>query len=534
MILSDQRFHTANFILTGLLASVSAIYLLTGAVSSAPIKETRHTLAGKIEVERCVSCHAVEKHPSVEGHNILSEACTPCHNGMGRGITMETAHMINDKTDTRRAVRGRSNIDLFSGFSGDTSDGLFSRGEVSAGCLRCHPPQQLPQDASAVSGWRLFVVSGCGRCHQVDQVSAGLTGPDLSALGDVRSKEALMARIATPQADRFYSLMPDFSLQDEQIRNLALFLKGQSKPYLRPAGYRVAQTIPGGLVERFACSACHKYSGDDGQVAPDLDRLGSMRTPEWVAEFVQSPQVLRPGVRMPELGEAGEARRVAAQIMAAKPAKLDSTAPREFYERLCARCHGLTGDGKGLIAANLATTPRCFAQNGAYIRLAGLDKLIDAVQNGIPGTAMQPFVRVMNPPDINACVNDIAKRFAGIDAADKAVDVSVSTRPENLRGQGRVLYVSLCARCHGLEGDQAIRVVHQRFPQPRNLRNRTYMAAIFDDQIFRAIARGIPGTRMKAYQTAVPGTDVRIKASLKGEDIWRLVDHIRGLNQHEG
>lgn len=524
-------FSIINRLLLLLLTvALTAIWLADSSFST-PVKEVHHALAGTTEVERCISCHRPENHPPVAGHDMVSEACTPCHNGMGRGITAATAHPAGEghrqkgqgKRHTRKAAR-----------RDESPDALLAGDAVSAGCLRCHPPQRLPENTAAVQGWRLFTGRACGRCHQVEQVSNGMMGPDLSQIGDIRSLETLKAQIASPQASGLYSRMPALRLTGMERRQLVLFLKGQSHRQLRPAHYQVEQPSSNDPMARQACVGCHKYNGGDGGTGPDLDLIAAMRTPEWVRDFLRDPEALRSGARMSALGNAEEVGLVVARLMQSKPVRLDDPSPRKTYEQFCARCHGLAGDGRGLIAPSLAGAPRIFLNNAGFFRLANRNSLAKSVQNGIPGTAMPPFARLLTETEIKALLADLEYRFAGLGSAMKVADLPVPERLADLRGDGAGLYASSCTRCHGERGDRALHLVKKkRPPQPRNFRNRTYMDAVADQQIFRAIARGIPGTGMKAYQTALPGTGVRQKDNLRDEDVWRLVDHVRRLSRNE-
>ena len=520
--MNNHLLHKINYILLLLLAAVLAASFFSEASPSITVKEVRHTLAGKTEVERCVSCHSAQVHPPTAGHDPMAESCVVCHNGKGLAITAQKAHFDGAEAESR-------NAGLSARAKGHSPNALLTEDEVSAACLRCHPPQQLEPAAAAVQGWRLFNERACGRCHQIDQVSSGAMGPDLSNIGDVRGMTALRTQLAAPQTTGFYSVMPTMPLTDEERRQLALFLQGQSRLDLRPVGYRVEQVQPKDPLARFACLACHKYQANDGGVGPDLNMLSSTRTTEWLSGFLQSPETLRPGARMPALGGTEDVRAVVETFFTSHPRKLTPTSMRETYEQLCARCHGVAGDGMGPIALELATAPRRFLGNPGYFRLVDQSRLRASVQKGIAGTAMAPFAGVLTDGQIDALLDDIARRFAGIAPAEKVMDIGVVDRPAVGPGDGAALYASLCAKCHGETGDQAVRKVHNRFPQPRNLRNRAYMSTLSDHQLFRAIARGIPGTRMKAYQQSLPGTGVRLKADLRDGDIWRLVDHVRSL-----
>ncbi|UTW70339.1 hypothetical protein KHA80_07395 [Anaerobacillus sp. HL2] len=78
--------------------------------------------------------------------------------------------------------------------------------------------------------------------------------------------------------------------------------------------------------------------------------------------------------------------------------------------------------------------------------------------------------------------------------------------------------------------DRSLQVLHQKMPQPRNLANAIYMSEISDEQLFQAIARGIPGTRMKAYQQSIKGSGVNLKQKFTDTEIWSLVEYVRRLS----
>lgn len=133
----DRKISKINSILLLILAALLAAGYFAGAGASGAVKEVRHLLGGKATVERCVSCHDPAGHRPVAGHEPLAEACTPCHNGMGLGVTAESAHPVVGK----------------GGSLGENPEALFAGEAVSVGCLRCHPPQSLP--AESVAGTRL-------------------------------------------------------------------------------------------------------------------------------------------------------------------------------------------------------------------------------------------------------------------------------------------------------------------------------------------------------------------------------------------
>ena len=54
---------------------------------------------------------------------------------------------------------------------------------VQASCYRCHDLKPLPGAEKAWEGFQLFSMNACDTCHNVDGLSGGIYGPDLSAVG---------------------------------------------------------------------------------------------------------------------------------------------------------------------------------------------------------------------------------------------------------------------------------------------------------------------------------------------------------------
>ena len=55
--------------------------------------------------------------------------------------------------------------------------------------------------------------------------------------------------------------------------------------------------------------SCHQYSAGDGKAAdraPDLGLAPQRLDPAWVASFLQDPDVMLPGTRMPQFFAGGQ------------------------------------------------------------------------------------------------------------------------------------------------------------------------------------------------------------------------------------
>lgn len=542
VIKSDRSVRVLNFALLLLLGGLLTVVFFLEKKDAKTVKEIRHSFGSRQIVERCITCHDTASHKAVAGHKITEESCTLCHNGMGRGVTIETAHMTDYEPELRKREKNNALMkrkkrllsNLPSGFSGENPDALLSGEYTSAGCLRCHPPQTLPAGLPAVRGWKLFTDKGCGRCHTINGVSSGSKGPELTRIGDTLSLETLSLRIKNPQYAGFFSIMPAFSLSDSETSSLSVFLKGQSKLYVRPMDYRVKSAEEeNNPIVRFKCAACHKVKGKDGGVGPDLDLTYGRRDAEWVKEFLLNPESKRPYSRMPEIGTERDAETIANELLKNPQRAPKPLLPAEQYKVFCSRCHGETGNGKDIIAKNLNAAPRRFLSNKGYFRLISREKLFKSIADGINGTSMLPSKNLLTKKETNALLDYIYREFAGIDPDDRLEDIPVPPKKAGGNKNIKIVYEINCSRCHGEAGDKGARIIHQKFPQPRNFLNRAYMDSVSDEQLFKAIARGIPGTRMKAYREAVPGSRVKTKETLSDDTLWLLVDYVRRLGKSE-
>jgi cytochrome c6 len=80
---------------------------------------------------------------------------------------------------------------------------------------------------------------------------------------------------------------------------------------------------------------------------------------------------------------------------------------------------------------------------------------------------------------------------------------------------GKALYGTKCAMCHGADGVAKPMVAKEG---GKNLNDPAWQKAMTDDAIAKAITDGIPAKKMPAF-----------KEKLKAEEISAIVKHIRSL-----
>ena len=146
---------------------------------------------------------------------------------------------------------------------------------------------------------------------------------------------------------------------------------------------------------------------------------------------------------------------------------------REVYNRNCYFCHGYSGDARTVAGSMLHPPPRDFT-SGALPR----ERMLSAVRDGRPGTAMQPFAGRLGDAEIEAVVDFVRGAFMSGDdinlryhspvngwtgdpaespaapfvRGELAVDLQGDALTPGQRAGQRV-YLSACVSCHARAGD---------------------------------------------------------------------------------
>lgn len=275
---------------------------------------------------------------------------------------------------------------------------------------------------------------------------------------------------------------------------------------------------------------------------------------------------------------------------AAGPVVADESGTKSgLYRQHCVHCHGITGDGAGPTAVFLNPYPRDFrkgvfkwkaTQRAAKPRREDLHRVL---RDGVAGTAMPSFALLrqdeldalveyviylsmrgetedllrqtvlMNEEDPPASRQDLVDNYLGpvaqfwSDAGNQVLapgEKPPVSDPVAWAAKGAEIFrgsKAQCMKCHGPtalgdgseeklfddwnkekpdHGDLGWWLLPKQQIQPRNLRLNVYRGGRSPADIYRRIAAGINGTPMPA--AGAPGV-------LSSEEIWALVDYVRGL-----
>jgi mono/diheme cytochrome c family protein len=195
------------------------------------------------------------------------------------------------------------------------------------------------------------------------------------------------------------------------------------------------------------------------------------------------------------------------------------------YERWCARCHGVHGDGRGPAAVALAfdgQRPRDFTTGRFKIASVASGKaptdadLAHTIAEGLPGTPMPYFHDLLTPEEIRGLLG-VVRGFGPPQAIGAPLDLGppVPDSPES-RARGATLYHDLgCVACHGAHGRgdgssaAALRASDGSSIRPADLaRPWTFKGGPTASDVAMRLAAGLGGTPMPGYLDAASPVDL--------------------------
>jgi mono/diheme cytochrome c family protein len=203
------------------------------------------------------------------------------------------------------------------------------------------------------------------------------------------------------------------------------------------------------LFETRGCRGCHKLGGVGGIVGPELDKVGSRRSPEWLKAHFLSPASVTPGSGMPPqkfsppdleaitmfmLSQTGEP--VSGFYSSMKVIPSASEGRRLFQQKGCIGCHSIGGvggkTGPALDDVGLRRTPEWMIQH------------FQNPQAVSPGTVMPRFG--FTESEARALTDFL------LNLRDQKMALSLPSLMSPVERGREVFRTYGCAGCHGLEG----------------------------------------------------------------------------------
>ncbi len=483
--------------------------------------------------DRCVSCHVTMApgESSVTGSKVLVAhkpvvhdpaewGCTICHAGQGPATTKEDAHGTvafwpDPKIETR-----------------------FS----AAGCGTCHAPLGVPEQERFIQARNTFERLDCFACHKMDgrgglvrPDGGGMEGPDLSRVGvngynptwyDQHWQQHREAKQGPWRTS--------FATVTEAERSLL-------------ADYLATRMGAPRLIEAKAvfhstgCLGCHKVSGVGGDEGIDLSRegekdpgqvsfayvSGAHTVENWMAEHFRSPVSVVVGSQMPALGLSDREVDLLTLYMRSLRRKdlpgsfvpKDRVRAMRFGERefagdgatlfgtFCTGCHG--GRGAGRRSPGMPSFPAIASPD--FMSRVSDDFLLQTIRLGRPGRRMPAWGELaggLRPDEIKKVV-----------AYLRAISVPYQSDGRSARwvkgdaGEGKKLFGSICAGCHGSEGQGG---------EGPALNNQVLLTTATDSYFVQTISLGRVGTAMPGFRESHPA-----RPTLNQMEIESIVSFLR-------
>lgn len=169
-----------------------------------------------------------------------------------------------------------------------------------------------------VSGKRVWHKYNCNDCHTILGIG-GYYAPDMTKVYSIRGETWLRAFLKNPESsDPQRRKMPNQGLSEDEINRLIAFLRwvdGIDTNEWPPKPVTVAKTKVESLEVRALsskgkdlyyrnrCDLCHQIDGKGGTMGPDLSKVGSKRSKEWLFIQIKDPTSNNPNTKMPSYAQ---------------------------------------------------------------------------------------------------------------------------------------------------------------------------------------------------------------------------------------
>jgi cytochrome c oxidase cbb3-type subunit 3/ubiquinol-cytochrome c reductase cytochrome c subunit len=168
-----------------------------------------------------------------------------------------------------------------------------------------------------------------------------------------------------------------------------------------------------------------------------------------------------------------------------RPALLVETHGGELYERMCAVCHGRSGEGYKADNAPAIAHPDFLASaTDAYLR--------EAIAHGRAGSTMSAWGAERGGPLVAADVDAVVAFMRSWDRGERVELDSAEPKGDAARGEGT--YARSCASCHGARGVSGSAV---------HIGDPGLLASASDGFLRYAIQKGRAGTAMPPFASTL-------------------------------
>jgi mono/diheme cytochrome c family protein len=162
-----------------------------------------------------------------------------------------------------------------------------------------------------------------------------------------------------------------------------------------------------------------------------------------------------------------------------------------LYAQNCAACHGAEGRGGASIAL----------ANPVYLSIIDQTTMRNIVANGVRGTSMPAFVQsaggMLAEQQIEVITSGIFSRWGRKQILDAANPPSYAAKAAGSVDNGRLVFGTYCASCHGSEGAGT--------PKGSAITNDSFLALVSNQGLRTIVITGRPELGAPDWRGNVPG-----------------------------
>ena len=252
--------------------------------------------------DSCITCHMGIDNPAFEDapqpfrthpgeilgqHPMEQFGCTVCHHGSGKGLTRDTAH----GRGTQYPIP------------------LIPVKYAQSTCIGCHETPYGLKGAEKLEKGRLaFEKYACYACHKASGFEnlAKFAPPQTNLEKKIKDTRWIISWLRNPKAMHAKTIMPDFKLSDDEIRDLTAFLLSleTEKEYPEIDLSAASATEGEKAFTELGCKACHSEKTEEGSFrrhVPNLADAGLKLKPGWSKVELDDPKSINPDARIPKL-----------------------------------------------------------------------------------------------------------------------------------------------------------------------------------------------------------------------------------------
>jgi mono/diheme cytochrome c family protein len=167
-----------------------------------------------------------------------------------------------------------------------------------------------------------------------------------------------------------------------------------------------------------------------------------------------------------------------------------------LYADYCSVCHGDNGDGESHAKQGMFPPPRDFTSPSSAVELTR-PRIINAIRNGIPGSAMSSWKSRLDNDQIEALADLLQSRFMLPGAATSATE-------------GSRIYSAYCSVCHGDSGQGALWATAGLSPRPADFPSSKFQSEMTRDHMIQSVSYGRPETAMTGWKKRLTDKQIEI------------------------